>query len=108
MNFCDVDFNSKTSQYVNYKLPKKYERFQNEFCALKINNNIGDIGNIDNTILNGDVVILIRHPDHFLLKSGMLILAWTEDKQYHFTRYSETLESSHKIIAAAIEIQRSL
>ena len=100
-NFCDVDFNCKTSQYVSYNLSKKYERFQDALCALKINDKIDDV------ISCGDVVILIRHPDHFVLKSGMLILAWTQDKQYYFTRYSEALESSHKIIAAAIEIQRS-
>ena len=99
--FCDVDFNCKSSQYVNYNLSKRCDPLQNELCALKINKVI------DDTIADGDVVILIRHPDHFVLKAGMLILAWTPDKQYHFTRYSKTLEASCKIVAAAIEIHRS-
>ena len=63
---------------------------------------------INDIISCGDVVILIRHPDHFVLQSGMVILVWTPDNQYHFTRYKEALESSCKIVAAAVEIQRSL
>ena len=101
-HFVDVDFNCNMSQYLNYQLPKKYERIKNDLCALKIN------GVNDDTFSNGDIVILIRHPDHFVLQSGMVILVWTPDNQYHFTRYKEALESSCKIVAAAVEIQRSL
>ena len=101
-HFSDIDFHCKSSEYLNYQLPKKYERFQNDLCALRID------GVNDDTFTDGDVVILIRHPDHFVLKSGMMILVWTPDGQYHFTRYKEALESSCKIVAAAIEIYRSL
>ena len=105
LHFADVDFNCRTSQYLNYNLQRKYERFQNDLCALKIEGQFDDQSGL---LAEGDIVILIRHPDHFVLQSGMLILLWTPNGQYHFTRYDETMDVSCKIIAAAIEIQRSL
>ena len=104
-HFSDIDFHCKTSEYLNYQLPKKYERFQNDLCALKIEGQFDDQSGL---LAEGDIVILIRHPDHFVLQSGMLILLWTPNGQYHFTRYDETMDASCKIVAAAIEIQRSL
>ena len=104
-HFSDVDFCRRTSQYLNYHLPQKYERFQNDLCAIKIPDKVNDQTGM---ILTGDFLVLIRHPDHFVLNTGTLILVWKPDGEYVFMRYNETLDTSYKIVAAVTEIQRSL
>lgn len=100
----DIDFNSRRTQYVYYDVKKKYEQFKDDLCSLRTNFDLNNSFNI----LDGDILTLIRRPDHFVLESGMLLLVWDPRRKYYFARYDGFTERICKIIAVVIELQRSL
>ena len=100
----DVDFGATTIDYIYHVIKIKYTRYVDDMCLLKCDFISGDSYNI---IKKGDVVSLIRKPEHILLiQSDVLLLVWTPEKDYYFTIYNarECAETGYKIIGLVMDI----
>lgn len=100
----DVDFTHQASQFLYCDVNRKYKRFKDTLCTLKIN---FDLKN-SYDIRQNDILTLVKDPDHFILEPGMILLVWDPERQYYFAAYDTTQKYTYRIVAAVIALQRSV